>query len=796
MKNLPLLAALALAVGSFVAPVAAPAAPAAARVPIAEATVAAAVPAETTQETTTAASGIPVDGGALAVTAVPDNFGVIGADDDLTITVVLTNNSGALVQAGNAAVSIDDAAATDRAAFADWLATGTSDSDDDDSNGQGSAGGTDANDSVATVPTPVVLPGQSVTLPSIVIPDADIGIDPASGFGVYPAVVQVDAPAASAQARTAVIHNPVDAEAPAATSLAVAVPLVLPADAPALPGAELIGTWTAEGGILDQQLDRLYAQPVAIGIDPRIQASILALGDTAPESALDWLRRLAVVPNTTFPLAWADSDIAATSQAGAGVLAPTRVPIDASRFAEPEDTDDVDDASGDTGGANGQGGENDDSAGDGQGTGDSASPSPSNGPDADPPAEPPLPTLDQLLDWNYTFDSIAWPAGGSVVAADLDTFAGAGLTTTIVESANLAYADPAAAPSAAGVAAGSEGTHRVLVADTEVSDLLHDAVTATDVTGWQSAVTRLSASLAVLGVEQGGVGQSGAGQDNADGAPVLLATLDRSTPTESNRLSETLAAVNSTAWVGSTGIAAATESSTPTEVSIVDTPVGADRRSGIDALLAAEAAVGPFSSVLTDPSPITGERRLALLAATSLGWTTPAAAESWPTAVQEYVDASNRITSSVSVVASSSTINQFSDNQPLPITIANELAYPVTVQVRVQPATAILDVTDSSVEVVVEADSQTRAAIPAVSVANGQVTISTTLYSPTGVQIGQPTYTTINVQAGWETAATAVLGGFLVIVFALGVVRTVRRRRRARREKVDATADQTAETHD
>ena len=101
--------------------------------------------------------------------------------------------------------------------------------------------------------------------------------------------------------------------------------------------------------------------------------------------------------------------------------------------------------------------------------------------------------------------------------------------------------------------------------------------------------------------------------------------------------------------------------------------------------------------------------------------------------------------------------------------------------VTVQPRTAILEVRDSRVEVTIEANSQNRASVPVQSVANGQVIIAISLASATGVPISQPTLVEITVQAGWETAATALLGGILVIVFAIGIVRTVRRRSRLRR---------------
>src|SRR5690554_6134865 len=115
------------------------------------------------------------------------------------------------------------------------------------------------------------------------------------------------------------------------TRLALVVPLTVPPEATGLIPPESLESYTSPTGILTRTLDAVEGQTVAIGIDPMIIASIRILGNTAPDSAISWLDRLKSVSNETFALSYADSDLAALSQAGATtVLAPTSFQIDPS----------------------------------------------------------------------------------------------------------------------------------------------------------------------------------------------------------------------------------------------------------------------------------------------------------------------------------------------------------------------------------------------------------------------------------------------------------------------------------
>jgi hypothetical protein len=518
------------------------------------------------------------------------------------------------------------------------------------------------------------------------------------------------------------------AEAPA-TRLALAVPLTVPPEATGLIAPESLQNYTSPTGILTRTLDAVEGQAVAIGIDPMVIASIRILGNTAPQSAIDWLQRLGQVENETFALSYADSDVAALSQAGsATILAPIAFQIDPTRYPVVEaDADEP-----------------------------VSTPSPGQ---SAPPDDTEIPTSETLTTWPYTLDGIVWPRKNTMTAADLAAFNAVAPVTTILSSGNVT-ATPAASASV--------GESAVLVSDEILSNLMSDALNAFTPAQWQVAVSALTTELLRVA-----------------GGHTVLATVDR-VSVDSPRLGETIAAIAPIAGVLPSTIAEA-QAEPKSAARVADIPVDADRASRIRLLLAAEARIIPFASILTDPTALTGERRLSLLALSSNSWADSGAV--WVSAVDDWLVRSGEILTSVQV-AESSELNFFQDRGNLPIAVSNTLPYPVTVYVSVRPSTGILVVTQSRVPVEIPAGSQVRALIPVQSIANGQAALQVSLSSGTDVAIGTPHTVTANVVAGWETTATFVIAGLLIVLFIAGIVRTVLKRRRARREESEPALEQ------
>lgn len=670
MKIIPFLLALGLAVGGAVAPV--------------------------------RAADTAVDDGAVSVTAAPARSGLLRPGQALQVNGVVSNTTSQAMDAGTATVLLSRTPVRTRSAMTAWL--------DPEQDSAGGAGGT----ILGSTPIGELAPGQVKPF-TVTVPASALGLS-VSALAAYPLAVRLASGAVELDvARSAVVFSP--GQDDPATSLAIAMPIITPPGTAGLISAEDLATYTAPDGLLTTQLEVALSHTVAIGIDPMILASIRILGTSAPQSALDWLARLADAQNETFALSYADSDLALAHQAGEqDPPVPLTFPIDPSLFA-PATTE---------------------------------TPVPGETPPSEP--TPPLPTPESLLEWDYSTDGLAWPDDGTVVEADLDAFASMGITRTILSSSQLSGSLTGAN--------GTVGTHAVTVSDAAISGYLRAAANATTELAWQSAMTSLAAELAASATASGG-------------SP-LLTTLGRDGSTTGPRLSETLDALEALPWMQPASLDDILESPA-TAVKLVAAPEPPTRVTTASMLLASERQVTAFSSVLVDPTALTGPRRLALLATLAQSWHTDQAG--WNQAADQYRTSGGVILNAVRI-PDSSTITFPLEKGNLPIAVKNELDFPVTVYVTVQPERAILDVVDSRVEVTIEANSQAKAQIPVQSIANGQVLTKVSLSSATNVPISQPAFVELNVQAGWETAATVVLAIIVVGLFVAGVWRTVNRRRK------------------
>ena len=539
------------------------------------------------------------------------------------------------------------------------------------------------------------------------------------------------APVAAAPAALAVDSDPVQ--------VTIAVPITVPDGLTPLLTAEQLATYTRATGTLTRQLDAVAGTPAAIGVDPRIIASIRILGSSAPPSALAWLDDLATVSNEVFPLAYADADVTLATQAGA-----ERVPqpeslefaIDPALFtSEPAPPDPADTAD--------------------------PTPTPTS-------TAPPLvvPSTVDLFAWPYEVTGLAWPRDDTVVASDVATIAASGFTSTIITSGNLLRAST-------GGSMASVGDHQVLVSDDSVSTAFRAAARSTSLELWDTAIATMLEGVAAAGRTQ-------------PGTATVFVTLDREPLGVSNRLAETIAALSTSP---SAAVIPLTETLAlgPTEATVVDEPQPQDRLSQIGQVLEAEAAERGFATVADDPSLITSERRLELLALLSNSWVD--SPDEWSEAAGLFITESVALRNSVRLVQSSS-FSLFADNgQFLPITVKNDLNQPVTVYITVRPSSALLSIQNQPVMVELEAGVQSKVNVPVQSLSNGVVDIEVTLASVTGVSLGSPLHTEVNVQAGWETPVVVVIAILVLLVFVVGVVRTVLRRRRLVGQDHTGTAD-------
>ena len=111
--------------------------------------------------------------------------------------------------------------------------------------------------------------------------------------------------------------------------------------------------------------------------------------------------------------------------------------------------------------------------------------------------------------------------------------------------------------------------------------------------------------------------------------------------------------------------------------------------------------------------------------------------------------------------------------------MSNSLPYPVTVRVSITPQRPLIRVMQNQVLLEIEPDATKTAFIPVEAITNGVVTIQVEISSPTGVPIDSG-FVRARLQAEWETVGTVVVLVIILLIFALGIARTIVKRRRAK----------------
>ena len=112
--------------------------------------------------------------------------------------------------------------------------------------------------------------------------------------------------------------------------------------------------------------------------------------------------------------------------------------------------------------------------------------------------------------------------------------------------------------------------------------------------------------------------------------------------------------------------------------------------------------------------------------------------------------------------------------------MANALTEPITVQVRLRPDDPRLR-PDDAVPVTIPAESQVLVRIPVHAVQSADVSVTVQVLTPDGAIVDDDTSFLVRVRAEWEGIGTAILGSLLAVGLVIGIVRTIRRGRTARR---------------
>lgn len=502
-------------------------------------------------------------------------------------------------------------------------------------------------------------------------------------------------------------------------TVAVIVPITAPALTAGMLSTDQLSSLTASDGALTAQLDAVTGTSAILAVDPAIVASIRARGTSAPESARAWLQRLMDLPNSRFALQYGDADV--STQFAAGLGAPL-APTSLNAYVDLK--------------------------------AQPAAPTPAPTDQQQSASTPP--TLEALLDVGAGAEpTIYWPPSGTASPELVGwlTAATPG-ALTIVDNTQVSAASPSHARTGGG---------ELLVASAGASAALQAASTATELTTRAADAAAAAAHLTFASAA-------------AQGSPVLV-TLGRSATRDPQGLRGAISAA--TTGMTAVGLSSVLGAS-PTDVEVSAGAVDPARPAALTSMLAGAAQIDSFATILDDPSLLTGRERAAILQVLGGAWLGDPSG--WQSAVDAHAEATTTTLDSVSIVPSTA-LNLLTAGTNLRFWVRNDLPYPVNVVLVAAPDDLRVDVERENA-VVAAAAANTLVEVPVnARIGNGDVKIDLSLRSPTYVPIGQTQTVDVNVRADWEGIGLVVLVVLATGFVTIGVIRTIRRRKR---DKADA----------
>lgn len=144
--------------------------------------------------------------------------------------------------------------------------------------------------------------------------------------------------------------------------------------------------------------------------------------------------------------------------------------------------------------------------------------------------------------------------------------------------------------------------------------------------------------------------------------------------------------------------------------------------------------------------------------------------------IRQIRDAVANLHSEITVIPGG-TVNLITDSGEIPVLIANEFSQDATVTVELESNSSFL-ITKKTATAEIPAHSDKTVLVPVEAIGNQDVDVNVTLINSKGDEVGQSETITVRVRAGWEDAGTRIVGGVLILLFIIGIVRTIRRGRK------------------
>lgn len=607
--------------------------------------------------------------------------------------------------------------------------------------------------SLQSAKSPEIAAGETATVPfSIDLETAELPWDAESDtFGVYGITADWRAGNEQGQGRAALIYGKLTGSA---IKLTTVVPVVAPMGDSALLSASQLGKLTGPDGELTQLLNAIGNHQVTLAIDPRLIASIRALGTDAPESALNWLAELESRSLPAFPLEFADANLALQAHAGLDApLAPNGFQFVSDKHELPEV--EADPAPQPTGTA--------------PGNTDASEATETEQPNAEQPdtehpdTAKPAPEPDDvavLTQFSYSSDLHYLPGPG-LDNKTLPTLLEWRTGRFMIDSDRLSGTDRCTTQV-------SLGGRETIVANSAVSEQLATSASA-DTTRAAAARNDALAQLALTaGSEQ---------------PCQLVAALPRAHLKLHNGLSELLGDAEAIGAITPAPLPESANAGELTDAEIDPQPLADDTIAKLRTAIDNEQAGLNYVSLYDNPTGTKQQLRTELIRLTSASWHDDP--DGFNTAARNYTTFAIGARDGVRIV-SGAEAQLIGHELTLPVFIENTTSRRVTVNVSLRAQTGHLRA-ESPATVTIEPRSNARAQLPVTAITNGTTKVELHLTTPDGTQLPSSAVLQVNIHAEVETVVQWLLVGGATALVILGTFRMVRRRsRRAGRAQLRA----------
>ncbi|SHG19624.1 hypothetical protein SAMN05443575_1641 [Jatrophihabitans endophyticus] len=388
-----------------------------------------------------------------------------------------------------------------------------------------------------------------------------------------------------------------------------------------------------------------------------------------------------------------------------------------------------------------------------------------------------------------TADDVAWPAGGTVGRSALTTMAAAGVKTVVVDGSAVSPSRQGGRQVAIARLRTSAGTVAAAVASPTMTRLVEPAVTADD--GSAATVPALTAEIAIRAAQA------------KNAAPYAVLTPSRYVDPDPARAVRAIETTSTSPFATPVGVADV-GSALPARASTLRARAGSDTGGLPEAnVTATEKAYADLPTVdtllarATSARPLLAKLPRAVQRLTSSAWRTSggapghAAGPQLAAALTRTVD---RLVTGVHIVKpASSSYTLGSDSSSLPITVENELPYPVEIAVYVAAKDSVpgYSMVGTPRTRTIDPNTKQTLKVPSRLERSGRIPVAARLWTAKSTPLGPSVELSVRstVFGAIGVVITVVAGGVLALAL---LVRFVRRLRRLRRKAAQRAARPTA----